>query len=203
MKYAFKNGQKILASNSGDLATCPWCKSDVRAHCGRFVIWHWKHVSKYSCDPWWEPETEWHRNWKDYFPKEWQEVIHHDPITNEKHIADLKNDSGIVVEFQNSSISYDELLQRENFYKKLVWVVNAEPFKCNLILENRLSKENSKIYHRFELEKDLVQDQINQLKGEENSLDWTWNYERVQEQKKNELLDKIEKLTKKKINITY
>ena len=43
------------------------------------------------CDPWWENETEWHRAWKDQFPADWQEIVHH-AEDGEKHIADVKTD---------------------------------------------------------------------------------------------------------------
>lgn len=55
-------------------------------------MWHWAHKGRLPCDPWWEPETEWHRMWKDYFPSQNQEVVHFDAATGEKHVADVKTD---------------------------------------------------------------------------------------------------------------
>ena len=105
--------------------TCKCCGSQVIAKCGRHVAWHWAHGSLAECDPWWETETVWHRDWKNHFPFDCQEVIQHDPATNEKHIADVKTAHGIVVEFQNSPIKPEELQSRETFYKPMVWVVNG------------------------------------------------------------------------------
>ena len=79
---------------------CPSCGSELIAKCGEIVIHHWAHKKKCS-DHWWENETEWHRNWKDKFPKEWQEVVHFSD-DGEKHIADVKTRNGFVIEFQHA-----------------------------------------------------------------------------------------------------
>ncbi|WP_363319805.1 competence protein CoiA family protein [Roseovarius sp.] len=72
---------------------CPACDNDVLARCGRVRVWHWAHLSVRacrSCDSWWERETEWHRTWKDQFPKEWQEVVMR-AEDGERHIADVRS----------------------------------------------------------------------------------------------------------------
>lgn len=104
---------------------CQCCEQIMIAKCGDIKAWHWAHKSKKSCDPWWENETEWHRSWKNMFPVEWQEVVHKDPLTGEKHIADVKTDTGMFIEFQNSPIKIAEQLAREKFYQDMVWVVNG------------------------------------------------------------------------------
>ncbi len=121
MQYASVNGERQEAQ-PGLSGKCLCCDSPTIARCGPVRIWHWAHRGK--CDPWWEGETEWHREWKNQFPKECQEVIH---ITenNEKHIADVKTDQGYVIEFQFSPIEPEERQSREDFYKKMVWVVNS------------------------------------------------------------------------------
>ncbi len=107
-------------------AICQCCEEELIAKCGNFRVHHWAHKNSH-CDSWWEPETEWHRNWKNKFPAEWRESIKYDTISNEKHIADIYNpNNDLVIEFQNSPISLDELRSRESFYNKLIWVVNAE-----------------------------------------------------------------------------
>ena len=63
--------------------------------------------------------------WKDCFPKRWQETLHVDGRTGERHIADVKADSGLVVEVQHSPISADELQSREDFYGDMIWIVDA------------------------------------------------------------------------------
>jgi hypothetical protein len=123
MKYAIVNGQREEAQPS--LAgECPACDGPMIAKCGKVRAWHWAHEGLRDCDPWWEPETDWHRNWKDQFPVDWQEIIQH-AEDGRRHIADVKTDDGWVIEFQHSPIEPDERLSREVFYSKLVWVVNG------------------------------------------------------------------------------
>lgn len=65
------------------------------------------------------------------YPKEWQEIVLFDDITGEKHIADIKNSSELVIEFQNSPMAGEELSSREAFYKNMLWIVNGQGFRGN------------------------------------------------------------------------
>ena len=124
MKYALVEGIKKDAEPSLR-GVCSYCGSEMIARCGRHKIWHWAHKSRAECDPWWESEGEWHRSWKHHFPTDWQEVVHFDESTGEKHIADIKNPHGLVIEFQNSTMTQEERQSREKFYKEMIWVVNG------------------------------------------------------------------------------
>jgi len=124
MKYAYV-GDTRMEAEPKLRGVCPSCESEVISKCGKHVIWHWAHRSKLSCDPWWENETAWHREWKNRFPAEWQEVMHQDPISRERHIADVKTSHGVVVEFQRSTIDPEEVTAREQFYKRIVWVIDG------------------------------------------------------------------------------
>ena len=104
---------------------CCLCGSDMIPKCGQYISWHWAHKGKNACDPWQESETYWHRIWKDAFPKNCQEVVHMDKRTGEKHIADIKTPAGFVVEIQHSPISETEARSRENFYDKMIWIIDA------------------------------------------------------------------------------
>lgn len=128
MQYSYVDGRKVLAFPKGK-GVCNVCNSDTIAKCGEKIMWHWAHKSKMDCDSWWENETEWHRNWKEQFPEEFREIVHHCEVTGEKHRADIKSDSGIILEIQNSPISLEELRSRESFYKNLLWIINGEKFK--------------------------------------------------------------------------
>jgi hypothetical protein len=124
MKLALVNGQRQEAQPNLP-GKCPICDHPMVAKCGDVRIWHWAHQGSRSCgDRWWENETEWHRAWKDRFPIDWQEVIHH-AETGEKHISDVKTDRGWVIEFQHSYLKPDERRFRDAFYPKLVWVVDG------------------------------------------------------------------------------
>jgi hypothetical protein len=105
---------------------CPHCGEEVISKCGRVKVWHWAHKSREVCDPWWENETEWHRAWKDKFPKEWQEIAAVDSKTGETHIADVKTSHGLVVEFQHSPMPLEEMTARERFYGNMIWIVDGK-----------------------------------------------------------------------------
>jgi hypothetical protein len=81
-------------------------------------------MGKRNCDPWWEPETEWHRAWKAHFPTEWQEVGQV-AADGERHIADIKAAHGLVIEFQHSALASLERTKRTDFYGNIVWVVDG------------------------------------------------------------------------------
>ncbi len=108
---------------------CSCCLKPVIAKCGTRKIWHWAHKSKTDCDFWWEPETEWHRTWKNNYPADWQEISLLDERTDEKHIADVRTAHNLVIEFQHSHIDPQERISRERFYKNMVWVVDGTRLK--------------------------------------------------------------------------
>jgi competence protein CoiA len=123
MKFSIVNDQRHEAQ-PGLEGRCPACHQPMVAKCGDVRIWHWSHKGKRRCDPWWENETEWHRAWKGEFPESWQEVVHR-ADSGEKHIADVKTDLGWVIEFQHSYLNPEERRSRDEFYPKLIWVVNG------------------------------------------------------------------------------
>lgn len=127
MKFAIVNGERREAE-TGLAGLCPGCNRPMVARCGDLKVHHWAHLGKRLCDPWWENETEWHRSWKNWFPKDWQERVHH-ADDGEKHIADVKTREDWVLEFQNSPISEDERDSRNKFYGKIAWIINGARLK--------------------------------------------------------------------------
>ncbi len=123
MKFALVGGERREAG-PGLSAACPVCAAAMIAKCGDIKVRHWAHRSTSDCDHWWEPETEWHRAWKNNFPNEWQEIIHTSK-TGEAHIADVMTDGGVVLEFQHSFLQPAERQSREQFYPKMVWLVDG------------------------------------------------------------------------------
>lgn len=130
MKLANIDGQRREAQ-PGLSGECRVCGATTIAKCGEKNIWHWAHKGKRKCDHWWENETEWHRNWKNQFPVEWQEVVQI-ADDGEKHSADVKTDQGWVIEFQHSHIKPEERRSREAFYGNMVWVVDGLRRKYDL-----------------------------------------------------------------------
>ncbi len=118
MKFALLNNERI-ESQPRLKAICPLCDSEVIAKCGDIKVWHWAHKRNKDCDDWYEPESQWHIDWKDKFPKECQE------FTMGKHRADIRTKNRWIIELQNSSISLSDIIDREEYYKRMVWLVNG------------------------------------------------------------------------------
>lgn len=125
MRFALFNNEHIEATPDLKGAICPGCGAPVIAKCGTQKVHHWAHRNTKMCDSWWETETQWHRNWKNNFPAEWQEIFLPDEQTGELHIADIRTEHGLVIEFQHSHIKPEERISREKFYKNMVWVVDG------------------------------------------------------------------------------
>lgn len=106
------------------VGTCPVCGDPVLAKCGSIRVHHWAHRGTLACDSWWEREQEWHRDWKNQFPIAWQESIRF-ADDGEKHIADVRTEAGLVIEFQHSALNPSERAAREAFYGDMVWVVDG------------------------------------------------------------------------------
>lgn len=125
MRLAIVNGER-REPDKGLLGECIGCGNPMIPKCGPLKIWHWAHKSECECDHWWENETEWHRAWKNHFPKENQEIRQKDEITGEWHIADVKTTRDYILEFQHSFLNSLERQSRNKFYGgKLVWIVDG------------------------------------------------------------------------------
>ena len=124
VKFAMIKGER-LEPQPKLKGQCPGCGEQVTAKCGAQRVWHWAHKGRLACDPWWQPETPWHRAWKNLFPLSWQEVALRAPQNGELHIADVRTPHGLVMEFQHSAIDPAERIARENFYGNMVWVVDC------------------------------------------------------------------------------
>lgn len=123
MHFALVDKQRTSPS-PGMTGFCPVCGGAMIAKCGTQRVSHWAHRGKRVCDSWWERETPWHRNWKNNYPDHWQEVVLHD-ASGEKHIADVRTEHGVTIEFQHSHLRPEERVARENFYGNMIWVVDG------------------------------------------------------------------------------
>lgn len=124
MLYAIVDGIRDRAM-PGSRGICPKCEGDVIARCGEINAWHWAHIRGTDCDSFSDGETDWHRDWKLRFPREWREVVIED------HRADVFSPQG-VIELQSSAISPHEIAIREFFYGDMVWVLNARSFRLKI-----------------------------------------------------------------------
>lgn len=140
MRFALSNDHRIEAT-PGAQGVCPGCKAEMSARCGTKKVWHWAHKGRRHCDHWWENETKWHRDWKNRFPTEWQEVPARDE-TGELHIADIKTPNNRVIEFQHSAIKPEEVEKRTKFYGDVIWVIDATRRSTDLTQYERMLSEN-------------------------------------------------------------
>ncbi|PKO99310.1 MAG: hypothetical protein CVU03_02310 [Bacteroidetes bacterium HGW-Bacteroidetes-2] len=190
------NGNRIQAYKGG-LGKCQVCKNEVRAYCGEINIHHWRHIDLAKCDFWKENETEWHRKWKKKFPIEWQEVIVSDG--EQIHRADIKTTSGLVVEFQNSSISSTDVKKRERFYSNMIWLINAEGFKENFEIWSVVTAQLSyldKTNPTFNLDSIFSKDSVNvsALKNDITTIEREINSNGYKIRKLTDNIDEIIKL---------
>ena len=124
MMYALFEDKRILA-RPGLQGFCPLCESELISKCGEVKIWHWAHKANADCDIFKEHESLWHRQWKEQFPESNREVLI--KRGSDIHYADIKTDTGTVIEFQNSSINFQKTRERESFYgDRMVWVFNCQ-----------------------------------------------------------------------------
>lgn len=124
MRYALVDKEKQEARPKLR-GTCPGCGGETIAKCGAIKIWHWAHIGE-DCDPWHEPESAWHLGWKKEAPSARCEVV------MPPHRADIVGRDGLVVELQHSSIAVQDIYDREDFYKRMVWLIDAMPFAKNV-----------------------------------------------------------------------
>lgn len=127
MRYALVDGARKEAQ-SKLVGECPHCGSTVIAKCGPINMDHWAHKNRASCDFWWDSETEWHRYWKNEFPKEWQERSRRD-ANGELHISDVLTPTGLTIEFQHSPIKREEVEIRTRFHNRVCWIVDGTRLK--------------------------------------------------------------------------
>ncbi|HVL37759.1 MAG TPA: competence protein CoiA family protein [Fimbriimonadaceae bacterium] len=129
MIFALDERGLRVEARRGLKAKCPICGAPVRAKCGEVRVWHWAHEQQIDCDPWGEHESEWHRGWKALAPLERVEV------TMGPHRADIVATDGAVIELQYSSISPQEIREREAHYGRMVWLLNGGAFRGKFRVE--------------------------------------------------------------------
>lgn len=123
MLYAYTTSGEKVQAEPGAMATCPECAQPVIAKCGEIKIWHWAHVASSTCDAWGEPESAWHLEWKSRWPASQVEVVIE--RNGKRHRADIRSGGGVVIELQHSSISPEEIREREQFYQGMIWMFDV------------------------------------------------------------------------------
>ena len=120
MQYGITtSGLRVTATPEEREACCPICGVHLVPKCGDIMIWHFAHSTCKECDPWWEPESAWHREWKERVPPSQREV------TIGSHRADIVTPSGFVIVLQKSPISTHEIRDRERHYRRMLWLFDC------------------------------------------------------------------------------
>ena len=117
---------------------CPSCGVVFIAKRGEMKQYHFAHKSNKDCDAWRVSEmTAWHRWWQAVALPECQEVT---VVRNGvRHIADVMNPSGTVLEMQHSVMKPAEAKERERFYDDMVWIMDATSYDCVKMLGTNIA----------------------------------------------------------------
>lgn len=119
MYYANAEDGSRITATPGARAACPVCDEQVHAKCGEMIVWHWAHINLADCDTWAESIGAWHRGWQEVVPPGARERV------IGRHRADMITRDRTVVELQHSSISAQEIREREAFYGRMIWIFDA------------------------------------------------------------------------------
>ena len=150
MYYAIdKLGNRVYVedANKTDVYFCPICNGKLRVREGNVNVKHFAHIKKECFDNWNYDMSEWHYNMQLRFPEEQREVVV--KYGGVMHRADILY-KDMIIEFQHSPISLDEIRERNRFYTnagyKVAWVFDL----CNQYNEGRiefpLRNDNKLIY---------------------------------------------------------
>lgn len=112
------DNNKVLATPDAR-ANCPMCDQELLAKSGEIRIWHWEHEGA-DCDPWAEPENEWHLGWKRRVPAERVEVVKE--VSGVKHRAEVVCANGAILMLRSSGLLATEVAAREAFYGHGAWL---------------------------------------------------------------------------------
>ncbi|MEO8315602.1 MAG: competence protein CoiA family protein [Pseudomonadota bacterium] len=127
MLIALVDGERRLAgkfAHRSHRCCCPGCKRPVQARVGDERVAHWAHWKRADCLVA-AGETPWHREWKSLGRPEEIEVVRPKWPSNRADLCLMENDQQQVVELQHSGITRDAILQREQAYGDVVWIVDV------------------------------------------------------------------------------
>jgi hypothetical protein len=134
---------KIIRASKGARCICPTCKEIVIPKCGAFISHHFAHKNNNSLcnDKYHDVKSEWHYNWQlqieDPKPGLNIEVPTWKKDGSSYKVADLKPLHGVIIEFQKSPMPTEERFDREDVYKRMVWVLHKD------ISNSKIWKEKS------------------------------------------------------------
>lgn len=101
----------------------------VIAKQGTIKRWHFSHVGVSGCGHE-SGKTEWHMWWQDRIMSQYLEVRMKND--NTYHVADIVNQEGLVIEIQHSNIKKEDIIERETFYKNMIWIFDVTGGKVTI-----------------------------------------------------------------------
>lgn len=128
IRYAYNKAMKrVCIKNAArdEVHYCPNCNEELIQRHGLTNEHCFAHKKGTECDAW-GCMGEWHNAWQDSFPEDCREIYL--STKEEKHRADVYINN-VILEFQDSPISNEELHKRINFYTKkgtLVFIFNVK-----------------------------------------------------------------------------
>ena len=169
---------KLVGPIKGQKGICPLCKETVISKCGETNVHHWAHIKDLGCDSWSEPESFWHKSWKEAFPIDNREVVIE--INNKKHFADIFTKDKVVIELQNSNISSEIIEIRESFYgERMLWLINGKRYRSRISINtSEYPIINSRFNNRNNISSyiPLSSNSINKLIESRKELIFHWAY---------------------------
>ena len=124
-----KLGQKIAPVKQGQEAVDPYSGGQVEGEI--FSNPNYWRLMNGGYDNWCLPVCAWSLKWKQCFSKSSVEIVL--DKGGIKHIADVQTSKGTVVKFQNRMLNREELLQREAFFGKMIWIFKALAWDIDLV----------------------------------------------------------------------
>ncbi len=145
-----KNGGIVFAmrSEKGHLpeAFCPCCKKPLLLRAGNVRRAHWAHLTAESCDEWWEKESEWRNKWVHKLCElpnvDIENVIEKDGA---KHFYDARFNESLVVICRRKKIPANQLINREDFFGDMVWLVDGRTSEYQEYVQFMYSRKRIKI----------------------------------------------------------
>jgi len=128
---ALKEGTtELIFPTKGIKATCPDCGKPLITKMGTYIVHHFAHYPDADCDSmrYSDGMTPWHRAWQNKIlnPIAGINIEVPYPFGDYHKRADLKTPSGLIVEFQHSSLPVNERFLREKCYKNMIWIIHPD-----------------------------------------------------------------------------
>lgn len=149
-----EDGRRIsVINNDGSKNTkafCPCCGKSMVAKAGEVRIPHWAHCKAERCDEWWEPETEWHVEWRNRFLNvegavAKVEIEHVLEKNGAKHFSDVRINDELSLVLRRARLDENTINNRISFFGDLIWIVQGKVSEYNRLERQLSNKELKKV----------------------------------------------------------